>query len=189
MEEKAEVLELPEIETERLVLRALTWDDMDFIFHHFGQDEINEFSSYDNLRSMDEAMDLYTNYLAPSPTAFRLGLVLKETKELIGTIGYYRWSKKDLTAMLGADLAKEHWGKGLMHEALVEAIRFGFEVMELNRIEATANAKNVRSLTLAERLGFKKEGLQRQKYRYKGQFHDEVLLSILKEDWLEDNKK
>ena len=45
-------------------------------------------------------------------------------------------------AELGYVLAREHWGKGLMPEAVRAVIRFGFERMELNRVEARCIAEN-----------------------------------------------
>lgn len=184
MEEQNEIIKVPNIETERLVLRALSRDDIEFIFHHFSQDEINQCSQYENLANMEEAIEFYEKFIAPTnPTRFRLGMVLKETNELIGTLGYYSWSRKDYRAEIGCDLAKKYWGRGLMTEALQALIRFGFETMKLNRIEATTNSKNERAIKLLDRIRFKKEGSQRQKYYYKGQFHDDLLYSLLKEEW------
>jgi ribosomal-protein-alanine N-acetyltransferase len=181
--EKEESLKAPLLETERLILRGLTSEDMDFLFRHFSQDEINLYSSSDNLKSMEETKEFYAKYIPPSPTRFRLGIVLKETNELIGTLGFHRFSKRDSCAEAGADLMRSHWGKGLMTEALKSLLEFGFNDMNLNRIEATANLKNARSIRLMERIGFQKEGVLRKKYFYKGQYHDDVVYSLLKEEW------
>ncbi len=184
MEDPNEIMDVPCIETERLILKSLTREHIDFIFQHFGRDETNEYSGFDNLATVEEAYDLFDKYIAPTPTRFRLGVALKETAELIGTLGYYNWSKKDCRAEIGCDLAKPYWGQGIMTEALRALIRFGFEGMRLNRIEATTNSRNKRAIGLIERIGFQKEGVLRRKHYYKGQFHDDVVYSLLREEWI-----
>lgn len=179
-----EGLPTPVLETGRLLLRPMSREDLDFILRHFATDEVNEFSSFDNLRSLEEAEELFDKYLSPGrPNGFRLGVVLKGTGELVGTLGFYRFSRTDRCAMVGADLSPGHWGQGLMTEALEELIRHGFEEMGLNRIEATTNSRNARSLRLADRLGFRREGVMRQRYFYKGGYQDDVMLSLLRDEW------
>ena len=67
-----------------------------------------------------------------------------------------------------------------MTEALQPLIQFGFNDMKLNRIETTAFSKNKRSIKTIERNGFKKEGILRQRFYFKGQFHDLVVFSLIK---------
>ena len=177
---------VPRIETERLILRGLTEEDIPFLFEHFSEDEINEYSSDENLTSMEEAKKLYEKYIVPRPGLFRLGLVLRETGELIGTIGLYGIDGTSRRAVVGADLMRRHWGKGFMTEALRALIRYGFEEMKLNRIEATADPQNLRSLRLMERCGFKKEGVLRERFYYKGSFHDDAIYSLLKKEWRDE---
>jgi ribosomal-protein-alanine N-acetyltransferase len=174
---------VPRIETERLILRELTDGDIPFLFEHFSKDEINEYSSEENLASMVEAKDLFEKYIVPRPGLFRLGLVLRETEELIGTIGFYGIDHTSRRAIVGADLMRSHWGKGFMTEALRALISYGFKEMKLNRIEATADPQNLRSLRLMERCGFKKEGVLRQRFYYKGSFHDDAIYSLLNREW------
>jgi ribosomal-protein-alanine N-acetyltransferase len=184
MDDLDEVIKAPEFETERLILRDMTSNDVDFILEHFSQNEINRYSSSDNIVSLEEAQEYYEKYFAAThSTRFRVGIELKETRELIGTIGLHKLSKKDLCAELGYDLSQKYWGQGLMNEALKPIIRFGFGVMKLNRIEATTNAENERSIKLLEKNGFIREGVMRKKYHYKGKFQDDVMYSLLKDEW------
>jgi ribosomal-protein-alanine N-acetyltransferase len=179
----AEPVIVPRLETTRLILRGLTEEDIPFLLDHFGKDEINRYDSDENVTTLEEAADVYRKYVAPRPHLFRLGLVMKATKDLIGTLGFYEIDRRNKRAIVAADLGKEYWGKGLMSEALRALIRFGFREMGLNRIEASIDPRNVRSLRLVERCGFRKEGVFRQRYYYKGAFHDDVIYSLLKEEW------
>lgn len=180
-----ELFRATSLETERLVLRTMTLNDIDFIYDLFSAPETNRFSEYDDVKSMEEAIDLYDRFMKPgSPTHFRLGVEHKETKELVGTLGFYAYSKEHKRAEIGFDLLKSHWGKGIMIEAVGALIRYGFDELELNRIEATVDPNNERSIRLLERTGFKNEGRLRERYFYKGRYHDELVFGILKEDWI-----
>ncbi|MFD1737282.1 GNAT family N-acetyltransferase [Bacillus salitolerans] len=57
-------------------------------------------------------------------------------------------------AEIGFDLAKNYWDKGLMSEALLEVISFGFTKMDLDIIDATVEVENEKSIQLLTRLGF-----------------------------------
>ncbi len=174
------------IETKRLILRTLTETDIPFLLSHFSKNEINEYSSAENLNSLREAREFYEKYIAPRPELFRLGIILKESGELVGTLGLYGIDHANMRAVVGYDLVKEFWGKGLMTEALRALVDYGFEQIGLNKIEATADTNNLRSLRVVERCGFRKEGVLRQKSYYKGAFHNEAVYSMLKYEW---NKK
>lgn len=176
-------IEIPPLETERMILRQLTEDDMEFIYEMFRREETNRYVADDAVTSMEEAKELYDAFISPKPYLFRLGLVLKDCGQLIGTVGFYGVNMEDYRAVLGADLLKEFWGYGYMTEAAKTLIDYGFEKMELNRIQASADADNTRSLALIKRLGLTPEGIMRQKDFYKGAFHDDVMFSILREEW------
>jgi len=179
----AESIIVLRIETQRLIRRGLSEDDISFLFEHFGKDEINEYVSDDNVTSIGEAKELYEKYIAPRPHLFRLRLVVKETGRLIGTLGFYGIDRMNKRAIVGADLMKKHWSRGPMSESLQGLINYGFEEMGLNRIEASSDPQNLRSLRLMERCGFKKEGVLRQRFYYKGAFHDDAIYSLLKQEW------
>ena len=180
---ESDILLLPELRTERLVLRQLTEDDMPFIFELFSQEETNRYVADDSVKNMEEAKVLYDSFIKPKPYLFRLGLFLKETGKPIGTIGLYGIKMEDFRAVMGFDLLKEFWGNGYMTEAGLALIDHAFNIMHLNRIQASADADNKRSLATIERLGFRKEGVMRQKDFYKGAFHDDVVFSLLKQEW------
>jgi len=186
--ESANEIVIPSFETKRLLIRHLTREDVDFLFEHFSQKAINRFT-YVNFGNLEDAYDFYERWcVSGDSTRFRLGIVLKTTQKLIGTLCYENWSKRDRRAEIGYDLSKFYWGQGLMTEALRPIIQFGFEGMQLNRIEVTTNSKNDRSIRLLKRLGFVQEGVLRQKYYFRGQFHDEIAFSLLSEEWKQYKK-
>jgi len=115
----------------------------------------------------------------------RWGIIIRGGDGLVGTCGYYDWNKTSHRAEIGYDLEPAQWGKGIMAEALRAVLRYGFEEMGSNRIQAIIDSENVRSIKLVERLGFKREGVLRQNSYFRGRFRDEVCFSLLKEEWIE----
>ncbi|MFX1514738.1 MAG: GNAT family N-acetyltransferase [Promethearchaeota archaeon] len=177
------MITIPTLKTTRLIIRPLNEKDIDFLFKHYNQEEITRFTliSFNSVGEVKAFLDQYT--AQTDMRKFKEGIELRSIQQLIGTVTFLNWSRNDRCAEIGYDLTKEYWGKGLMTEALEAFIRFGFEVMNLNRIEATTNVKNERSRKVLTRLGFVQEGILRQKYRFRGNYSDEIIFSILREEW------
>lgn len=175
----------PHLETDRLQLRSLIADDLDFVFHHFADSDIHRFLfDEEPVSTRAQAQAIIDFYTEPKDTSYnRWVLVLKSEARPIGTCGYHKWMKQHRRAEIGYDLAKSSWHKGLMKEALEAVIRFGFTQMSLNRIGAIVHPKNVASVKLLKRLGFQKEGLLKDLYLKDGGFHDHWLLALLQRDW------
>lgn len=74
-------------------------------------------------------------------------------------------------------------GQGYMEEGLVVAIESGFNNMALNRINAFVALENINSIKLLEKLGFKNEGIYRDKHLFRGKYYDHYSFSLLKRDW------
>jgi ribosomal-protein-alanine N-acetyltransferase len=183
MTRKSAPVRVPHILTERLVLRQLTARDVKFVYDLFSLEETNRFVSNPPVKDMNEAREIFEKYCRPKPYLFRLGIAVKETGELVGTLGLYAINREDRRATLGFDLLPQHWGKGYMTEACRALLDWAFKDLKLNRIQASAEPANTRSLAVMERLGFTREGVLRQLDYYKGAYHDDVMYSMLKEEW------
>ena len=75
------------------------------------------------------------------------------------------------------------WGRGYMSEVVQPVVRYGFEVLGLNRLYAYHMLRNPVSGHVLEKNGFKQEGLLRQRVRKWGQFEDVALWAILRQEW------
>ncbi|MBK9288895.1 MAG: GNAT family N-acetyltransferase [Flavobacteriales bacterium] len=80
---------------------------------------------------------------------------------------------------IGYMLSPDHWGKGLMSEALNAAVACGFDRFHFHSIEAVTDPRNTRSRTLLERNGFALEGLFKENYFWNGEFQDSAVYSLL----------
>jgi ribosomal-protein-alanine N-acetyltransferase len=85
---------------------------------------------------------------------------------------------------VGYGLAPDAVGYGYMTEALNEAVRIAFEDLGLHRVELNAIPRNARSIALAERCGFEREGVSRQMLRIAGVWEDHVRFVRLNDAWV-----
>jgi ribosomal-protein-alanine N-acetyltransferase len=95
---------------------------------------------------------------------------------------------KHSRAEIGYVIGRKYWGEGLMTEAVKEVIRFGFERMNLNRIQATCFPENIGSYRVMEKAGMKFEGTLREQMFIKGRFQDLKLYSILRKEYYEQGE-
>ena len=74
-------------------------------------------------------------------------------------------------------------GKGLMTEGMAAALDIAFRKLKLHRVEVNIQPTNSRSLALATRLGFTREGFSRRYVKISGRWRDHIRLAMLAEDW------
>jgi ribosomal-protein-alanine N-acetyltransferase len=176
---------LPIIETERLRLRKLSMRDAGDVYEYASEPQVAEHVTWEHHRNISDSMHflriMIQQYDEGTPSPW--GIIYKEIGKLVGTIGFHVWSPQNSYAEVGYALSKDYWNKGIMTEAYSEVIKFGFERMKLNRIEATCKLANTASEKVMLKCGMTYEGIMRKKLFAKGDFHDLKLYSLLKSDW------
>jgi len=190
MNRKTAFRKFPEIRTKRLLLRQPSMKDAEWYLEHFSRPEVVWGGGEQGPRDIGAAQEELRKYMVDlyrKRLGFRWIITIKGEGRPIGSLGFYKWAPSaGYQAEMGYDLAREHWGKGIMTEAMKAVIDFGFEKMELNRIEVFIMPRNKRSIKLVKNLGFKREGLLRQRYFDEfGHYTDDVLFSMLRTDWKE----
>jgi [ribosomal protein S5]-alanine N-acetyltransferase len=178
--------DLPELETERLLLRKMRLDDAEAMFAYASDPEVTRYVLWDTHRSVEDSEE----FLRQATEGYERGdfggwgVVLKDSGAFIGTCGLDTgYAPEHARAELGYVLSREHWGRGLMSEAVREVIRFGFERLELNRMEARCIAANIASARVMEKAGMTYEGTLREREFIKGAYRDMKLYSILKREY------
>jgi RimJ/RimL family protein N-acetyltransferase len=143
-------------ETERLVLRELTFDDVGDLFEIFSDPEAMRY--YPSTKSLDETRhwvtwnrDLYARY------GFGLwAVVLKETSEVVGDCGLVtqRVEGRD-EVELGYHTKRGHWRQGIATEAGLACRGIAFEKLDLDRLISIIRPKNSASARVAEKVGLR----------------------------------
>lgn len=181
---------IPTIETKRLILRELTVNDIDGLFAITSDLEVAKLTSMfilhknheETLQYIQKSLDLYQKEeIIP-------WIVLeKETNKVIGFVRFLDYSASNMRAEIGYAFARRYWNNGLCTEAAQALIKFGFEVLQLVRIQATVDPKNIASNRVLEKCGMQYEGLLRNYKLVQGQACDRKMFAITKEDWLKSN--
>ncbi|MBU8608960.1 GNAT family N-acetyltransferase [Bacillus pumilus] len=106
---------------------------------------------------------------------------------LVGIIETMDLNQKVNAVTIGYFLAEEHWGKGIATEAVSTLLKFLFEEIDMNRIQAEVMPANEVSKKVLLKNGFIKEGLLRQAVLWSGKgVVDLEIYSMLKEDYMHD---
>ena len=174
----------PTLETERLILRPMELKDLEFIFRHFSDPQVNQYL-YDNppIKDHAEAQQIIDFYVDGANNSHnRWILERKSDRKPLGTCGFHRWEQRYFRTEIGYDLSPEFWRQGYMSEALMAAFRYGFSEMGLNRIDALVYVGNEGSLKLLKKLGFQQEGILRDYFCQNEIFYDHALLSLLQKE-------
>lgn len=175
----------PELATQRLLLRPISPDDLEFAYQHFSDPEVGRYLLDDDpVTSLDDAKAIIDFYVSPNAELYNRWIIERKADGCpLGTCGYHKWSQRGHRAEIGYDLSPFAWGQGYMSEALDRVVEFGFTEMDLNRIEAVVHPENAASLRLLERHGFSREGLLRELLCRDDRYYDHWLLSLLKREW------
>lgn len=179
-----------QIETDRLILKGLSPENMKVIFENYPKPEIKKILGH---RSEEEYLKeeyKYQNGYASYNRSFILFLLTdKATGTIIGRCGLHNWNADHRRAEIGYSMEDENYKrKGLMAEAVESVIDYGFNQLHLNRIEALVGPNNIPSLRLMEKNHFIREGLLRNHYYISGGFEHSVMFSKLHEEYVKEKK-
>ena len=173
-----------ELNTQRLILKSITpaflqelfrTQDKVYIMQYLGLDE----GGYQHYREMHEK----------GMESFRISILVfllidQQTQLPIGECGFHTWNQKHRRAEVFYHLKHDSdKRKGFMTEALHAVLDYGFNAMNLHRIQALVDPGNTPSIKLLQRYGFSKEGTHRQDYNIDGSNYDSDCYSLLKWEW------
>jgi len=175
---------VPELVAPRVRLRALDERDADALFAMFSNPETMRWWSSGPWpdRSRADALLAKARDDLARGEAIRWGVERRDTGVLAGTCSLFAFSAQNRRAEVGYLLAHEHWGAGLMREAIGAVTDWAFDALGLIRVEADVDPRNAASLRLVEALGFRREGLLRSRWIVEGVVSDSVLLGLLADE-------
>jgi ribosomal-protein-alanine N-acetyltransferase len=177
--------EFPTLQTARLTLRELRDEDAPAAFPLYSDPEATRFVGKPPHASLDETLELLrrNQHLHPAGAGVAWGLCLRGEDRFIGYAGHWRLMKQHHRSEIGYMLLPEHWGVGLMNEALRAILSFGFDRMGLNSVEAQTDPANTRSQRTLELLGFRQDGLLRESYYFAGEYTDTAVFTLLRREF------
>jgi len=176
---------MPQLETERLTLRAMRVCDSADMYDYARRPEVSRYLLWRPHTDVGYTRR-YLEYLAGR---YRIGahyewaMIHKESGRMIGTCGFARIDTAHNCAELGYVLHPDFHGQGIVPEAAARVLKFGFSVLGLNRIEARYMVENTPSRRVMDKLGMQFEGVQRAAMLVKGSYRDIAVCAILAKEY------
>ncbi len=148
------------IETDRLILRAFQQSDLDDFYEYASVEGVGEMAGWRHHENKDKSQEILNRFIEEDKT---FAICLKESGKVIGSLGIEKYGMEEaLTEFdgyrgreLGYVLAKDHWGKGIMTEAVSAVIDFLFNELDLDFLTCGYYDFNSRSARVQEKCGFK----------------------------------
>ena len=174
-----------EIRTERMLLRPFRLTDAEDVYAYASDPE---WAHYLPIPSPDEyrhaEIHVAMSFLVSWDTHPTFAVSLDDT--IIGTV-QIRINEYNVTSELGYSIARKHWGKGLIAEAVAAVVNWAFEEFDLVKVSARADIHNRQSWRVMEKLGMKREGILRSQEppnpANPEKRADMVHYGILREEW------
>ena len=177
---------VPEMETERLKFRSLKRSDDADIYEYSS----NPLTSRYLLWEPHESINFTRRFIEVILTKYKLGeyndwaIVLKKNNKMIGTCGFTRIDQANGVVEIGYVINPDYWGNGYATEAAGKVMKFAFEELKVNRVEARFMFGNDASLKVMSKIGMKFEGYLRESMLVKGKFKTIGVASILRREYL-----
>lgn len=176
---------LPTLHTPRLTLRPVRMSDAGDLYEYSSDPQVAQHVLWDAHTSIHQTRGyiryLLRQYRSAAPSTFVIAL--RSTGKVVGTIGFMWLQTENRSAEVGYSLSRAYWNQGLMTEALREVLRFGFDKLNLNRIEAQHESDNPASGRVMLKAGMRREGTLRQRIYNKGRYTDVELYAVLRQDF------
>lgn len=176
----------PILKSKRLVLRQFTLADAADIQRFAGDRDVASTTSNIPHPYLDGMAE---EWISKHQVEFEQGkqvtfaIAKRQDNKLIGAIGLSSIDHEHEVAEIGYWIAKQYWNQGYCTEAGRMVLKFGFEVLGLNRIHARHFKRNPASGKVMKKMGMILEGCFRQHFKKWGNFEDVVLYGILKHEF------
>lgn len=161
------------IETDRLILRPLRLEDAQDMYDNWASSQeatrYVTWEAYGDLAPLIERLKLRQEHYL-NKELYDWGIFVKDQEVLIGTITFVDLSDLHRLGELGYIIGPKWWGKGYVLEAARAICRFGFQELELHRIQAVHDVRNPASGRVMEKLGMHYEGTFRDCRLVKGEY-------------------
>jgi len=170
-------------------LRSFELSDVDEIMKYWNRMELRRLlGSVDRgpvARSEEEEWIRNTWKLRQERKAFTFAVEVKAESKLIGGTDLFSFDWTSKSAEVGISIYNpEYWGKGYGVETLDLLLGFAFQDLNMNRVGLEVFDFNKRAHRCYLKVGFKEVGRKREVRFIEGQYHDSILMDLLREEWL-----
>jgi len=175
----------PELESDRLIFREVNPEDVEEIFKIYSDPEVAKYDWFTPINTKDDALSIINHYKNEfiNKEEITWGVARKNDNKIIGYCNLGSFDDASIRSEIGYGFNRYEWNKGYATEAIKVLAKFGFEIMNFNRIEATVTLGNEASVKALKKSNFVQEGIFRERTVMKGKFVDDIVLAIVKKDY------
>ena len=175
----------PTLHTARLRLRPFTDADGDALFALHSSAHVLRYwdASPWTERARAERFIAACRQMADEGTGARLAIDCVSDGAFIGWCGLTRWNPQHRSASLGYCLDDAAWGHGYATEAARALLQWAFDTLDLNRVQAETDTRNLASARVLEKVGFVREGTLREDCVVNGEVSDSWVYGLIRREW------
>lgn len=178
-------LPTPTLTTDRLRLRPFGDADADALFALHSDAYVLRYwdSPPWSERSRAQRFIGACRTMAEEGTGARVAIDRASDGEFLGWCSLSQWNPDFRSASLGYCFTEASWGHGYATEAARAVLRWAFDTLDLNRVQAEADTRNIGSARVLEKLGFQREGTLREDCIVNGDVSDSWVYGLLRREW------
>jgi len=186
MPQDEQFIRLTTLTTPRLRIRQMLERDAEALFEFKSDPKVAKLYAQDSHRSIDETKAWTQRCLAYYEKRESISWVITfpDVDRAVGSCCFWNFDPSHQCAELGYELHPAYWREGIMTEALSALLSYGFVDLGLHRIEACPLGINKPSQNLLLKLGFKREGVLRERLCFHGQYDDQLYFGLLGKEWM-----
>jgi [ribosomal protein S5]-alanine N-acetyltransferase len=175
-----------DLESIRLLLKEISWDDLGNIHRLLTYPEVDEFNTLGLPKDMEETKGIIRPMIEGQTKipqkSYTWKISLKGTNEFVGIAGMSLSLDKFKLGEIYYKLLPNHWGKGYATEVSKTLIKAGFDIFNLHKVEAGVSTENIKSIRVLEKSGMTREGLRRKILPIRGEWKDNYHFAIVEDD-------
>ncbi len=175
------------LETQRLLLRPWQESDAEYLYRYASSPEVGPAAGWPPHTSAEDSLNVIRNVLSAPET---YAIIDKKSDHAIGSIGIKIGNTSTLEipkseGEIGYWIGVPYWGMGIIPEATKEILRYGFQVLKLNKIWCAYYDGNIKSKRVQEKCGFQyKYTKENVPCSLLNETRTEHVSCITREDWL-----
>ena len=173
----------PVLEGDRVQLGPPRPENLEAFVRWFADPQVTRFLSRRYPPSLKQEEE-WLERMAGSGEDIAWAVSLKETEALIGVTGLHRIDWRHRHGWIEISLGdRSAWGQGYATETIRLGTTYAFEELAFEKVLASVYSDNSASVRLLAKVGYRDCGLFRRSAFFAGQWHDELLAEVLREDW------
>lgn len=175
------------IEGKSIYLREVRVSDVNENYYSWLNDpDVNQYLETRYIPRSSENIKEFVKSMDGNPNSIFMAICLRDNDRHIGNIklGPINWIHRvgNISLLIGA---KEYWGKGIATESISLVVKYAFNNLNIRKLCSGCYSDNIASAKAFEKVGFKREGLLRKHWYFKGKYTDEILMGLLSEEYKE----